>query len=287
MTTIKNISVHTQVERSADATTLLVDLRNFTPNFNASHEDSDGINVFCHFLSKFYAVCLEVCLLALAPSERNDPPLYVSSTGDGMLIVFSGKWHFGCGYLAGIILNKTLTACCEEYNKGSHHNGAPGTSFGIGIASGKVSRILAQPTTGSGHPVVDTYIGHCINVAARSEGISKIIYHANTIIAYPTVELVAKALFIKTFHELRQQELQCVDDLERLALYDEINSLNRALCLSYIKRHVLKGVDHPMPLYRFARSAIQTGVPRFEHLIDKLVNGNKQHLKEILSKLKG
>jgi class 3 adenylate cyclase len=285
MTTIKNVSIHTQVERSADVTTLLIDLRNFTPNLKASHEDSDGINVFCHFLSKFYADCLDGCLLAIPPSERNNPPLYVSSTGDGMLIVFSGNWHFCCGFLAGLILNKTLIACCEEYNSNALQNGAPGTSFGIGIESGKVSRVSAHPITGSGHPVVDTYIGHCINVAARAEGISKIIYQANTIIAYSTVELVANALFRKTFHELLQQEPQCVEDRERLGLYDQINNLNRALCLSYIKKHVLKGVDHPMPLYRFARSAIQPGVPRFKLLIDRLVRGNNQHLIEILSNL--
>jgi len=49
----------------------------------------------------------------------------VSSTGDGMLIIFSGQWHFSCAYLASIILSKILTACCDEYNKGTHHNGAP------------------------------------------------------------------------------------------------------------------------------------------------------------------
>jgi class 3 adenylate cyclase len=283
----QDLSIHTKVERSVNATILLIDLRNFTPNLNASREELDGVNAFCHFLSKFYADCLDSCLLVFPASLRPTPPLYMSSTGDGVLIVFSGDWHFGYGFLAGILLNATLRTRCAEYNYDAQSNGLPGTSFGIGIESGKVSRIYAHPRTDSGHPIIDTYIGHCINVAARAEGISKILYLANTIIASTTIELVASALFHTTFHELLTRERQCADDDERLALYDEINSLNRALCLSYIKKYILKGVDNPMSLYRFAPSAIHPGIERFEHLVERLVRGDHAHFTEMLEYLSG
>ncbi len=282
---MKNISIHKTVDYTVKATTLIVDLRDFTSNLNASPEDNNGINSFCHFLSKFYRDCLDACLLAFPSSMRNDPPLYMSSTGDGALIVFSGEWHFGYGFLSGIILDITLSHCCAKYNQDAKKNGVSGTSFGIGIESGKVSRIQAHPTTNSGRPIVDTYIGHCINIAARAESISKILYQANTVVSDATVELVAEALFQKTFEELRTHELYCSDDEERLSIHDKMNKLNHELCLSYINRHILKGVDKPVPLYRLSRSALQPGLPRFDALVRLLVRGNKKHFIEVLEYL--
>jgi hypothetical protein len=58
------------------ATTLLLDIRNFTPNLNAAKADARGINGFCHFLSAFYARCLTASLLALQPGLRLQPPLH-------------------------------------------------------------------------------------------------------------------------------------------------------------------------------------------------------------------
>ena len=62
--------------------------------------------------------------------------------------------------------------------------------------------------------------------------------------------------------------------------------LNHDLCLSYINRHMLKGVDYPMPLYRLARSAIYPGLARFDELVMKLVRDNAGHCAEILDYLK-
>jgi hypothetical protein len=39
---------------------VIVDLRNFTPHLVASPEDQEGISSFCHFLTKFYGLCLVI-----------------------------------------------------------------------------------------------------------------------------------------------------------------------------------------------------------------------------------
>lgn len=257
------LSIEKVVRRSLEATTLIADLRNFTPNLNASREDGEGINLFCGFLADFYADCLTSCLLALPPSIRNDPPLHVSSTGDGMLIIFLGEWHFGYGFLAAIIMDMALSRRCAEYNNDPQFANAPGTSYGIGIESGLVSQVQASPSTRMTRQVIDTYIGHCINVAARAEAITKTIDQANTIIADNAVEMVGRALFGAAFKELRDHELRCSTDEERLSIHDQMNQLNHDLCLSYINNHILKGVASPLPLYRLARSAICPGTARF------------------------
>src|SRR5262249_50588361 len=93
-----------RVDPPRPATSVLVDLRNSTPNLNAAGHDPDGTNQFCHFLAQFYSDTLDACRLALAPAERGDPPLAVNSTGDGMLVVFFGPRHFANGLLAGFLL---------------------------------------------------------------------------------------------------------------------------------------------------------------------------------------
>jgi hypothetical protein len=46
---MKDVPIYKSVERSIEATTLISDLRGFTPNLNASREGEDGINSFLPF----------------------------------------------------------------------------------------------------------------------------------------------------------------------------------------------------------------------------------------------
>src|SRR3712207_3819202 len=97
------LSLHTTVP-PIPVTAAVVDLRNFTPHLLAAREDSEGISGFCHFLTRFYALCLESCMVALPPRLRYQPPLYMSSTGDGVLIVFFDQLHSAQAFLAGLIM---------------------------------------------------------------------------------------------------------------------------------------------------------------------------------------
>src|SRR5262249_40050363 len=131
-----------------------------------------------------------------------------------------------------------------------------------------------------GGPRFDTYIGHCVNVAARAEGVSKTLYEGNTIVADTTIELVSERLFGRTFAELRRRERDCASDGERVAIHEELERQNHELCLSYIDQHILKGVATPMPLYRLARSAAELGNPRFDALLRGLAP-DAAHLAEV------
>lgn len=269
------------------ATTMVIDLRNFTPNLNASAPDASGVNTFCHFLAGFYAECLECCMLALPEPLRDEPPLYISSTGDGMLIVFhSSDWHFGHGYLAALLLHNKLTQICADYNLAREDPNLPRTGFGIGIEAGPVCRVYAEIEAPCRLPIVNTYIGGSINTAARAEAVSKQLHRAHTIICPELNRLLSQALLGVDYDSLQQAaDLQDNDDATRLRCLDEMASHNQRLCLSFMHVHRLRGLDCPLPLFRLSESSVTSGNPRYEWLLKELVRGDMAHLAEIKAAL--
>jgi class 3 adenylate cyclase len=270
-----------------DATTMVIDLRNFTPNLEAAGADAAGVNTFCHFLASFYAECLECCLLALPEALREEPPLYISSTGDGMLIVFhSGDWHFGHGYLAALILHSKLTRTCSVYNEKRDDSRLPMTGFGIGIESGTVCRVHAEVEDPCKLPLVNTYIGECINTAARAEAVSKQLYRARTIVCPQVNRLLCDALLGVDYRGLElAADSPLNDDVSRLANLDSMAAHNQHLCLTFMHLHRLRGLGHPLPLFRLSESAASPGNPRYERLLSQLVRGDSDHLAEVMAGL--
>lgn len=268
-----------RVDPPVPATSVLVDLRNFTPNLNAAALDPDGTNQFCHFLALFYAATLEACMAALAPSERDEPTLSVNGTGDGLLVVFLGPRHYANGLLSAYLLEAGLRRCCDlrEDSTGL----LPLVSFGVGVESGEVSRVRA----GAGAAGVNTFIGHCVNVSARVEALTKVISNASVIIGDTNVEMCASAFYGENFNDLRVKERAERDDAKRIAIQKRMNDMNRELCLTFLDRYTLKGVDDPLPLYRPDESATRPGVARFRKLLEHLVDGDEQHLAEVVTHL--
>ncbi|MEZ4315811.1 MAG: hypothetical protein R3A79_07890 [Nannocystaceae bacterium] len=263
------------VDPPVPATGVLIDLRNFTPSLNAAPLDARGTNQFCYFLAEFYAVSLELCTLALAPDEREAPPLSVNSTGDGLLVLFDGERHFLHGLLAAFLLESGLRRLCERRTATSPD--MPAVSFGVGVESGTISWVRAR----QGSVGVDTFIGHCVNVAARVEQLTKLVANARVIIGDTTVERCAEALYGETFASLRARERAATSDELRIATQKRMNEINRDLCLTFLERYTLKGVDEPVPLYRLEEAAMVAGVARFERLLASLVGGNVRHLAEV------
>ncbi len=262
---------------------IIVDLRNFTPHLVASKEDQEGISSFCHFLSKFYGLCLESCLVALPPALRYQPPLYMSSTGDGVLIVFFDQAHFLQAFLAAQIMHVQLRKYCEQYNRLLGDPLIPPMSFGLGLEAGTASRLRTQSKNPTMTPVVDTYIGHCINVAARAEGISKVLYRANSIIGPRINELLSQELWGESYEGLENQAKgPDLSEPERFAVYDRMDDLNRRLCVTYIHHHLHKGIVQPVPLFRLSDRSVRPGNPRFDVLLPKLVRGSDGHRGEVL-----
>lgn len=270
------------------ATALLVDLRHFTSNLKAARADEQGVNVYCRFLGRFYATCLDAALIAVPPGRREDPPLTMSSTGDGVLVLFTDPdWHFAHAYLAALVLHGVLGRTCEGYHRHEPAPGVPRTSFGIGVESGRVARIRAAPRNAQQAPVVDTYIGECINVAARVQEVTKLLYQAHTIIGADTNTLLCERLFARSYPELMQAaESITLTDGDRLALHGLMSDLNRRLCLAFLHQHQLRGVDRPLPLFRVSESAARLGNPRYEGLLRQLVRGDEPHLADVIATLR-
>jgi class 3 adenylate cyclase len=271
-----------EVSPPTPATVLLIDLRNFTPNLNAAGVDEHGTNLFCYFLSNLYGLCLDTCLVVVPPHCRHQDSLSIASTGDGVLIIFLHESHVKHGYLAALLLNNVLQTVCDAYNA-NRKSAAPNTSFGIGIESGDVCRVRAYAPGDTWLMGIDTYIGSCINVAARLEGTTKLYHHATTIMGETTNELLCRSLFGVSYQSCVERAVDRgnLDD-ERLAAQDQLTALNRNLCVLFAHHHNLKGVDRPMPLYRVSNVSAVPGNPRFDALLKQLADDDP-HLARILA----
>ena len=155
--------------------------------------------MFCGLLARFYGVCVEAATIVVG-AERA-PAVYVNSTGDGVLMVFfDDDRHSRHGYLTTLLLNAALESVCASYNEEHGQLGVPATSYGIGMESGEVCRVTA--TSGRDDMVVETYIGDCINVAARVEGLTKTVHETHTIVGAHTNSLLCRTLFDVNYGEL-------------------------------------------------------------------------------------
>jgi hypothetical protein len=263
------------------ATAMVIDLRNFTPSLMAAPDDARGVNEFCHFLSDFYARCLRACLVALPEALRSAPPLHMSSTGDGVVVVFTDvEGHHRHAFLAALVLHHVLDVRCDLYN-GARPEAQLATSYGIGLESGSVHRVRALPRVRGTAPVIDTFIGACINVAARAEGVTKTLARSRCILAGDVNCILVRDLFGVDYDEMVAASVRATDDAERLEAQDQMARLNRDMCLTFMHDHVLKGVEQPVALYRVAESAMKIGNPRFEHLMRRLATGDEDHLAQL------
>jgi class 3 adenylate cyclase len=261
------------------ATALVVDLRNFTSNLTASRSDAAGRNLFCAFLAEFHALCLDSCRVAVPSVGQSKAPYLLWTTGDGIVVCFTDpEAHSRHGFLAALVMQSVLRKVCAEYNRTGVPRGVPKTSFGIGLESGHVWEVSAYLEGESG---IKTYVGHCINVAARSQEVSKTLHRARTIIGSQTNQLLVEGLMQEDYSQLVKSTRERVDDARYLALEEKMNELNRALCLGFIHLHTLRGVDRPIALFRVSESTTRLGNPRFDALLVRLAAGAHDHLEKV------
>jgi class 3 adenylate cyclase len=202
-----------------------------------------------------------------------------------VLLVYTDDGHVRHGFLAAILLHVALQRQCYRYNTPGSAAACPPISFGIGIESGPVSRVLAQSPYDLGGLPVDTYIGPSINVASRAETVSKQLHRANTVVAQKINALLCESLFEENYEDLMASSLDhAIADTARLVLHDRMSDLNRRLCLSFIHQHHLKGVAQPVSLFRFSDSAIYFGNPRFNALL-VLLTDDADHLEDVANAL--
>ena len=264
------------------ATSLVIDLRNFTPNLKASTLGDDGVDQFCSFLAEFHAICIDAALMAMEPSQREEAPVHMTSTGDGMIIVFFDQQkHFMHGYLAALLLHKKLEEVCLSYNRKIEENRVPNIWFGIGVESGHVSPVEAGYKTSFSGPSIHTVLGNCINVASRAQGVTKQLAGSRTILAGTTVEQLTHHLLDTDFKLLIEKTSGIESDFAvKTELEQKMTELNHEMCLKFLHLHNLKGVDKPIPLYRVSESALTLENETFQTLLDKLT-ADEAHTKAV------
>ena len=264
------------------ATALVVDLRNFTPNLKASLTDAQQVNVFCRFLAEFHALCLDTFLVALPPENRRGADLHIGTTGDGVVACFlHPERHAAHGYLSALVLQSVLQPACVGYNREHAPPRVARVSFGIGLESGTVWEVRAENPQVRGAAPIETYVGHCINVASRAQEASKNLHRARTIIAAHANQLLARELWDVDYSGLVASTRNQVNDARYLAIEEEMNEVNRRMCLGFIHLHSLRGVDRPIALFRVSESTARIGNPRFDALLNQLVAGNSEHAAEV------
>lgn len=266
------------------ATVLMVDVRNFTLNLSSRQDSRNGRNHFCQFLSHFYDYCVEACETAC----MHDTPesLYVNSTGDGALCVFlSPERHFLNAYLVGLTLTNTLRALCREYNQ-TKPKRISDVSFGIGLDSGSVRRVASR-VAGRNGTDIETYIGNCINIAARIEALTK--EHGNTtmLISEQLNWLLCKRLFNEDYSSLMRDAVTTQAPNKRRRVWNRMSRLNESLLVAFMHAHNLRGVSKPMPLFRVSPTLSIPSSKEFQALLAKICVNRKQLAKVNSLMLKG
>ena len=179
------------------ATAVVVDLRNFTPNLGAAQVRPDGVNDFCAFLAEFHAICLDACRVSIPIEHQDTPPFLLWSTGDGVIACFTDStFHVQHAYLASLIMQGVLRNVCKEYNQSRKLKTIPAIGFGIGMETGEVWAVHVARDAGG--PSVHTYLGPCINVAARAQEVTKTLHRARTIIGPESNQRLVQNYWIQT-----------------------------------------------------------------------------------------
>lgn len=220
-----------KVNNKIKSTAVLTDIRNFSSTFK-DFQINRGSDAFLSFLEEYFELQHTIA------SSITDK-FFMSSTGDGVLAVFTGKNHYKNGYAYILVLSKALDTLCKEFND-AHEDVS--ISYGIGADSGHVWSI------GSG--VLSTYVGTVINRAARIEAKTK--EFSNTTVA------VGNSLYkylLKEYHPKTYSILKSYDN------YDELLTLNpdailvsEKLLLYYVFDMPLKGIDASASIFRISNT---------------------------------
>lgn len=237
--------------RTIPATALLVDIRNFTPTFNGCRDRSET-DRFARFLEAFYDTVVEQVSRAYSRSPGED--LYINSMGDGVLAVLTAAedepddLHAVRGFHVAFQLVASLGELFDSGGLWSNIQEEP--PYGIGLESGSVVVGPPPAATGTG---IRMCLGHCINVAARLESMTKLYRRTPLMVGQHTNEALCRSLLGEDYPALvrRVEDEQSSGGRVEEAL-DRMRELNRELTLQYVGDLRLRGVDPPRMAFRLS-----------------------------------
>jgi class 3 adenylate cyclase len=258
------------------ATALVVDLRNFTPNLRASPIDEHGVATFCGFLGEMYGEGLRCARVA-----SDGGAFTMTSTGDGYLGVFTDPEHHAVdGFLTALCLAHRLRELCGDYNVTDRPDGAPDTSFGMGLESGSV-----WPVSGAdGGSSLETTIGDCINIAARCQDLTRRLYNAHVLLGPAANAALVEHAWGLDYRAMQDAIPSAEEDEGYLRIVGAMREVNERLCVTFVHVHRLPGVRLPLALFRVSESTAVLGNPRFDALLAQMCR-NDLHLLAVRSLL--
>ncbi|MEZ4316023.1 MAG: hypothetical protein R3F61_00895 [Myxococcota bacterium] len=269
--------MYTVVEEPVPATALILDIRGFTTEMSVTVGDSRARLQLLEVLAAMNGAVVQSVLVALPPPLRGRLAEYVhvGSTGDGAIVIFLHEDHARHATLATLLIRSAMLQVCERYTE---QCGRP-LAFGIGVESGCVNHVGATLPLKLG-----TYIGECINAAARAESLTKEIHRTEVIFCSELVGQLADALLQADYPALmRGTEIPAgsISDGEYLDNERAMVEVNRRLCVNYLHMHLLRGFGDPIALFRLSKSSAALGNPRFDRLIELLVEEDGTWMAEV------
>lgn len=283
--------MRTEVVPPLPSSALVVDLRGFTAELTRTHGLPDQRRRYCEMLAAMNAAVVECAWLASAPARRGafERLVHVASTGDGALLVFLDPGtHHRTAFLAALLLRADLARICEGYRRSLGPDAAV-IDFGMGLESGHVSGVGAYPTSGRGVALA-TWIGGCINAAARVQALTKDVHRTDVLLCTGIVEDLTGDLLGQDYAALMAASTVpagSIDDESYLELETRMIELNRSLCVQFLHHHLLRGFDAPIALFRLSKSSAVLGNPRFDALLARLAEGDASWLAELRDRLRG
>ena len=194
---------------------LFLDIRNFTNTFKIFNEI--GKNSFLGFIEDVYKIGLEIANLVIDKKKE----YYISSTGDGFLLLTFGLNNHIDIYLYGLLLYHKMKQHCDSFNK-TH---TTTVSFGIGIDTGDVDEIKVE----NGSHTIKTYLGNVINIAARLEAETKSHARAKLIIGTRLNNELVNDLFKEDYQGIMDKVKDQNNDQIQI-LISKMNDLIKSYC---------------------------------------------------------
>lgn len=253
-----------------DATVVIVDLRNFTNTYEKYQKSN--IDILLNYMDDYYKKGIQIADIS---SLSND--YFISSTGDGLLVIFMGKGHERSGYIFSLVFYQLANKMCEDFNMANNEK----ISFGIGIETGVVQEIVTKNKGKS----IETYLGSVINSAARIETISKQYNRTKLVVGNRIYNKLSQELFPEEYKAIVEDaKHQRRDHSLSIKYHNEINQLNQKLMLFYIFEHNLKGVEFPVPLYRLSPTLADINKNTYYEVLQRLCD-SKEKFDEVKSYL--
>ena len=253
---VLNAAGSPSVSAAQEATAVIIDIRSYTARLQDYLYARDHLElprVISDFVTSVVEICRRVC------GEGPCDHLHLAPVGDGVLTIFlrrpgePASHHALRAYLAALEMVEVLPGRLAEDNVVGRN--AYDYQFGIAMESGTVEYAGFQHQSPD-VPNLDTYLGHCVNVASRLEGLNKSFDRTCVLLGEQVNLHLVDALTTADYKQLRARSLDSSSSQWRDS-WAKMKSINEDLMIDYLAPLSLEGCDEPVMSYRLSPSLFE------------------------------